>query len=73
MLHWIRKVSAFQAVLPVSPERLTPSSVLLAIGRRFQEAACSVRISLGPSNTREEVDMFVAALKRISDRIRGEW
>lgn len=52
---------------------LDPSSVLLAIGRRYQEAACSIRISLGPSNTREEVDRAVGAIKCIAERVREAW
>ncbi len=50
---------------------IDPSAVLLAIGRRPQEAACAIRFSLGVSNTREEVDFTVEALKRIVERVRA--
>ncbi|KMQ51897.1 Cysteine desulfurase [Chitinispirillum alkaliphilum] len=48
-----------------------PSAVVLALGRRYQEAACAVRFSLGFSNTKEEVDDCIDSLKNVVERIRG--
>ncbi|MBI3893189.1 MAG: cysteine desulfurase [Candidatus Wallbacteria bacterium] len=42
-----------------------PSPVLLAMGLSRAEALSSVRISLGHSNTRDELDRFLAALTRL--------
>ncbi|MDG5815087.1 cysteine desulfurase family protein [Chitinispirillales bacterium ANBcel5] len=50
---------------------IDPSKVLLAMGRRYQEAACSVRFSLSSLNTREEVDYCVEAVVKIVKRVRG--
>jgi cysteine desulfurase len=40
-----------------------PSHVLLAMGLRPEEARSSVRFSLGPQNTAEEVDGLIAAVE----------
>jgi cysteine desulfurase len=45
------------------------SHVLLAMGLG-NEADTSIRVSLGPSNTREEIGRFVEALERIVERAR---
>ncbi len=50
---------------------IDPSAVLLAIARRYQDAACAVRFSLGFSNTMEEVDRCIETLVRVVKRIRG--
>jgi cysteine desulfurase len=47
---------------------LEPSHVLLAMGRSKDEARASLRISLGPENTADEVDEFLTALKEIVNR-----
>ena len=45
------------------------SHVLLAMGLG-REAETSIRVSLGPTNTREEIGKFIEALERIVDRAR---
>jgi cysteine desulfurase len=47
---------------------LEPSHVLIAMGRDKDQARASLRISLGPENTADEVDEFLAALKEIVNR-----
>ena len=56
-----------------------PSHVLLALGLRPEQARSSVRFSLGPGNTAEQVDGLIAAvvesvahLRRISTAFSGE-
>jgi cysteine sulfinate desulfinase/cysteine desulfurase-like protein len=39
--------------------------VLLAVGLSREEAHCSIRISLGPENTEEEVERTITAFGRI--------
>ncbi|WP_413287460.1 cysteine desulfurase family protein [Bdellovibrio sp. HCB337] len=48
-----------------------PSPVLLAMGLSRQEAQNSLRVSLGWSNTLEQVDAFVDTLKAVVDRLRA--
>lgn len=48
-----------------------PSPVLLAMGLTRQEAQNSLRVSLGWSNTLEQVDAFVETLKAVVDRLRA--
>lgn len=43
--------------------QLTPSHVLKAIGRSDAHALGSLRVSLGRSNTQEDIDLFVDVLK----------
>ncbi len=45
------------------------SSILLSIGKSHEEAANSLRISLGPDTSKEEIDLFVKALNDILERI----
>ncbi len=45
------------------------SSILLAMGKSQEEAANSLRISLGHSTSKEEIDLFVKALSDILERI----
>jgi|WetSurMetagenome_2_1015567.scaffolds.fasta_scaffold00076_10 cysteine desulfurase NifS len=51
-----------------------PSHVLLAMGLSEEEAHCSVRLSLGPENTFEEIDraavLFEEALNRARNSVR---
>lgn len=47
-----------------------PSHVLLALGRRKQEAVAGVRFSLGRASNREEVDVVVKILKRVIESLR---
>lgn len=54
-------VSATSACATGSTE---PSHVLTAIGRNEREALGAVRLTLGPENTKEELDRTVEALKR---------
>jgi cysteine desulfurase len=49
---------------------LEPSHVLLAMGLSAQEAATSLRFSLGPENTAAEVDRVLGLLPRILDSAR---
>lgn len=44
-----------------------PSHVLKAIGLSDTDASCSIRITLGEQNTREEIDAFIECLKNIID------
>jgi len=46
----------------------TPSHVLMAMGVPAELAGCAIRVSLGDSNTAEDIDAFVAALSRLIDR-----
>jgi len=45
------------------------SHVLEAMGLR-EAAACSIRVSLGPATTREEIEHFQGTLERVLDRVR---
>src|SRR6266571_2831680 len=45
------------------------SHVLLAMGL-VDEAGASIRVSLGPSNTREQIATFVETLERLVERVR---
>jgi cysteine desulfurase len=47
-----------------------PSHVLLAMGLAPEEAKGSLRVSLGRSNTREEVDRFLQVLPGVVARVR---
>jgi len=49
---------------------LDPSHVLLAIGLNHEVAHGSLRVSFGESNTMEDVDRIVDALKNIVSRLR---
>lgn len=49
---------------------LTPSHVLLAMGRSSTEASGSIRFSLGATSTGEEVDTVVSALTRLVPKNR---
>ena len=61
-------VSTGAACSSGSPE---PSPVLLAMGFARAEAQSSLRLSLGWSNTRDEVDRFVEDLKAVVQRLRA--
>lgn len=49
---------------------LEPSHVLLAIGLPHEVAHGSIRLSLGRSNTQEDVDYVIETLPRIIERLR---
>jgi cysteine desulfurase len=49
-----------------------PSHVLLAMGIGRDAARSAIRMSLGPSTTRDEVDRVVDALPRLVAQVRGE-
>jgi cysteine desulfurase len=49
----------------------TPSEVLLAIGVPHHLAASSLRVTLGRTTTREEIDLFLAALQEAVQRLRA--
>lgn len=61
-------VSTGAACSSGSPE---PSPVLLAMGLARDEAQSSLRIGLGWESTKEEVDLFVLALREVVERLRG--
>ncbi len=61
-------VSTGAACSSGSPE---PSPVLLAMGLTREEAQCSLRVGLGWSTTREEIELFIETLKRVVTRLRG--
>jgi cysteine desulfurase len=48
-----------------------PSKTLLAIGLSSEEALASLRVSFGNSNTRDEVDSFLAVLAEETAALRG--
>jgi cysteine desulfurase len=47
-----------------------PSHVLLAMGLTPEDARSSVRFSLGPSNTREQVDGLIEAVVESVEHLR---
>ena len=47
-----------------------PSHVVLAMGYTLEQAASSVRFTIGPENTPEEIERVVAALPDIVHRVR---
>lgn len=50
---------------------LEPSHVLLSIGVPVEEAHGSIRITLNDTNTKEEVDYVVDAIKEVVEKIRS--
>ncbi|MBQ2614857.1 MAG: cysteine desulfurase NifS [Clostridia bacterium] len=50
---------------------LDPSHVLLAIGRKHEEAHGSLRVSFDTENTLEDVDTIVTAVAEIVERLRS--
>jgi cysteine desulfurase len=50
---------------------ILPSHVLMAMGFDKLSAQSALRVSLGPENTEEELQLFLAALERVVARIRG--
>jgi len=48
-----------------------PSPVMLAMGFTREEAQKSLRVSFGLSNTLQEVDLFIEALKEVVARLRA--
>lgn len=50
---------------------LEPSHVLLALGRRPEEARAALRFSLGRDNTAEEVDAVVVEVAAAVRQLRG--
>jgi len=53
-----------------SSDSLAPSHVLLAIGRKAEEAHGSIRMTLGKYNTEEEIDYTIEKLKESAKKIR---
>jgi cysteine desulfurase len=49
---------------------LKPSHVLLALGRKPEEAHGSLRITLGKDTTKEEIALFISKLKTIIAKLR---
>ncbi len=50
---------------------LEPSHVLLALGRSQDMARSSLRLTVGPENTEEEVDYVVETLERLAPKLRS--
>lgn len=50
----------------------TPSHVLKAIGLSDEEALSSIRITLGHTNTEEDVDIAADIITKLVERIRGD-
>ena len=50
---------------------IDPSHVLIAMGRTSEQARGSLRFSLGPGNTIEEIDRVVALLPELVARVRA--
>lgn len=50
---------------------LEPSSVILAIGAKIEEAHSSIRFSFGKENTKEEVDYVIEVLKEQVAKLRS--
>ena len=53
-----------------SSMKLAPSHVLLAIGRKSEEANGSIRITLSRYTTKEEIDYFLKKFKKIVEKLR---
>ena len=54
-----------------SSKKLEPSHVLMAIGLKEVDAHGSLRISLGPENTPEDIDYSIVAIKEVVERLRS--
>ena len=50
---------------------LEPSHVLLALGRSTEAARTSLRLTVGPENTEEEVDYVVETIARLAPKLRA--
>jgi len=50
-----------------------PSHVLLAMGLSEKEARSSLRFSLGPENSRSDIDYFHTCIKKVIDRARAAY
>ena len=50
---------------------LDPSHVLLAIGRRHEVAHGSLRLTLSPKNTMEEVEYMIREIAGVVEYLRG--
>ena len=51
-----------------SSGKVRPSHVLAAMGVGETLARCGLRVSLGPSNSEEDIDAALSALKRLAER-----
>jgi cysteine desulfurase len=62
-----------------SSKSLEPSHVLTAIGLKHEEAHGSLRLTLGRSNTKDDIDYVLEVLPKVVKRLReispykGEW
>jgi len=54
-----------------SSKKLEPSHVLLSLGLKPEECHGSLRISLGRSNTQEEVDFVAECIVEAVERFRS--
>jgi cysteine desulfurase len=50
-----------------------PSHVLLAMGLSERDARSSLRFSIGPENSRSDIDYFHTCIKRVIDRARAAY
>ncbi|MCX8158381.1 MAG: cysteine desulfurase NifS [Candidatus Diapherotrites archaeon] len=53
-----------------SSKSLEPSHVLLAIGRKHEEAHGSLRLTLGKDNTKEEIDYAIERIEKNVEKLR---
>ncbi|SDU12892.1 cysteine desulfurase family protein [Stappia sp. ES.058] len=53
-----------------SSGKVSSSHVLVAMGVDRDLARCALRVSLGPDTTKDEIEAFVAAWRRVSARMR---
>jgi len=62
MLHHLEEKEIYVGLgSACSAKSKEPSKILTGIGRTKTEALCSLRISFGPQNTKEDVEQFVEA------------
>jgi cysteine sulfinate desulfinase/cysteine desulfurase-like protein len=66
-----RKGVAFSSGSACKSGNPDPSHALLAMGLTPQQAHCSVRFSLGPANTEEDIDFVLDALRELLSETRN--
>ena len=66
-----RKGIAFSSGSACKSGNPDPSHALLAMGLTAQQAHCSVRFSLGPSNSEEEIDYVLESLRALLGETRS--
>jgi len=71
VLSLARKGIAFSSGSACKSGSPEPSPALLAMGLSVQEAHCTVRFSLGPATTEEEIEYLLDALRELLDEMRS--